>query len=71
MAVNTIFSSVAAITLLDCCSYCLEGIWTHLAYLINSKVVRQDGGSSSDNGINAPGFGKAAQYPLTKKRSYF
>lgn len=50
--INIVFSSVAAITLLEYCSCYLEGIWTHLAYLINLKVARQDGGSSSDNGIS-------------------
>lgn len=50
--INIILSPVAAITLLDYCSCYLEGIWSHLAYLINLKVARWDRGSSSDNGIN-------------------
>lgn len=31
--INSIFSSVTALTLLDCCSCSLEGLWTHLGYL--------------------------------------
>lgn len=50
--INIIFSSVAAITLLGYCSCYLEGIWTHLAYLINLKVAGRDRGSSSHHGIN-------------------
>lgn len=62
---------MAAITLLDYCSYYLEGIWTHLAYLINLKVVRRDGGSSSDNEINCTRSGKAAECPLTGEKKKF
>lgn len=69
--INIIRSSVAAITLLDCCLCYLEGIWTHLADLINPKVARQGGGSSSGNGINCPRLGKAAERPLTGKRKLF
>lgn len=70
-AINSIFSSVAALTLLGCCSCSSEGIWTHLGYLNSLEAPRRDGGRSSDNGINCTRLGKQLNIIWKKKPVIF
>lgn len=70
-AINSIFLSVAALTLLDCCSCYLEGIWAHLGYLNSLEVPRWDGERSSDNGINCTRLGKQLNVLWTKKKKCY
>lgn len=69
--INIIFSSVAAINLLEYCLYYLEGIWTHLAYFISLKVAGKDGGRSSDNGINCTEDVKRQLHSLWQQKHLF
>lgn len=69
-AINSMFSSVAALTLLDCCWCYLEGTWTHLGYLNSVEAPRWDRGRSSDNGRNCTRLGKQQNVLWKKKMLY-
>lgn len=69
--INSVFSSVTALTLLDCCSCSLEGLWTHLGYLNSLEAPGWDGRRSSDNAIKCTRFGKQLDVLCKKKNIIF